>query len=62
MSDPIRTFTVYVDKKGAQEALDLLNRALNTLEPRDWPTWAAGMLKVLEEIIVDGDSDAEIEG
>ena len=47
----VRMFTVYIDQKGAREALDLLNRSLNTLEPVDWPAWAAPMVRKLEELL-----------
>lgn len=33
----------------ADKLLWLLNRAVNTLEPKDWPTWLDGVLKRLEQ-------------
>ncbi len=41
MTAPFKTFTVRIDAKAAREALFLLNRALNVLEPVHWPDWAS---------------------
>lgn len=49
-----RRFTVRIDKKGAQEALHLLNRTLNTLEPHFWPEWVEPLLTTLQEIANEG--------
>lgn len=50
----MRKFTVTIDAKGAREALEVLNRACRTWEPRFWPEWLSGMFTTLEEIANDG--------
>lgn len=51
VNDAVFYFHVQIDAKGAREALFLLNRALNTLEPRDWPEWAQPLINRLERIV-----------
>ena len=50
VTDQRRKFVVYIDRKGAQEALEVLNRAVRTWEPRFWPEWLQPMFDTLEEL------------
>lgn len=42
-------FHLSMSRVEADKLLWLLNRAVNTLEPKDWPTWLDGVLQRLEQ-------------
>jgi len=42
-------FSLNLGQKDARELIALLNRAVNTLDPKDWPPWVDNFIKRLEE-------------
>lgn len=52
MTDTPRQFiNIKLTKAETVEMLKLLNRSLNTLEPKDWPSWTDDLLKYLEDFV-----------
>jgi hypothetical protein len=48
-SDLQSRLVVSMTRGEASELLAMMNRALNTLEPKDWPSWMDGLLNRLEQ-------------